>query len=170
MISAGAIFIKTRAGMEEVRSRKLKLPPKLRTVLILIDGTKPMLVLREEAGVLGAPPDFIETLMQQGLVEQVGAAATPAADERRTVVRGPKEPDLAKLDHAARFRMGMQFMNDTVVNALGIKAFFFTLKVEKCASVDDLRALARPYREAIAKASGEAEAELLSRRLREILG
>src|SRR5262249_10531592 len=153
---------KTRAGTEEVRSRKMKLAPKLRTMLILIDGRSPALVLREEAGTLGAPADFLEQLEKLGLVEKIGAAPVPSAEERRATVRGPHEPDLAKADPVARFRMAQQFMNDTAVNALGLKAFFFTLKLEKCATVDELKPLVDAYREAIRKGSGEEEAEVLT--------
>jgi hypothetical protein len=73
-------------------------------------------------------------------------------------------------DPAARFRMAQQFMNDTAVNALGIKAFFFTLKLERCANVNDLKDLVEPYRAAIAKASGAAEANVLTGRVKEMLG
>ena len=170
MIPAGTVFIKSRAGSEEVRSRKMKLAPKLRTMLILIDGTKPALILKEEAVALGAPGDFLEQLEGAGLVERVGAAPAPAAQDRRAVVRAPVEADPAKLDPVARFRRAQQFMNDTAVNALGIKAFFFTLKLEKCATVEDLKPLAGAYRDAIAKGSGEAEADVLSQRLKELLG
>ena len=170
MTSAAAIYIKTRAGAEEVRSRKMKLAPKLRTMLILIDGRSPVLVLREEATTLGAPPDFVEQLEKLGLIEKIGAAPTPGTEERRATVRGPAQPDASKLDPVARFRTAQQFMNDTAVNALGIKAFFFTLKLEKCATVDELKPLVDNYREAITKGSGEEEAEVLTQRLQEMLG
>ncbi len=169
MIPAGTVFIKSRAGSEEVRSRKMKLAPKLRTMLILIDGTKPALILREEATSLGAPEDFLEALERQGLVERVGAAPAPAPQERRAVVRAPEQADPAKLDPVARFRRAQQFMNDTAVNALGLKAFFFTLKLEKCSTVDELKPLAGAYHDAIAKGSGAAEADVLSQRLNELL-
>ena len=76
MISAGAIYAKTAAGVEEVKSRKMKLAPKLRTMLILVDGAKAALILQEEAGSLGAPPDVLEQLESLGLVK---AAASPGA-------------------------------------------------------------------------------------------
>jgi hypothetical protein len=161
MISAGAVYAKTAAGSEEVKSRKRKLAPKLRTMLILIDGAKPVLILREEAAALGVPADFIEQLEGQGLVAPVAGTGAPGAS--------PAAPG-AGMDPVAHFRMAQKFMNDTAVTALGIKAFFFTLKMEKCATVEDLRGMVEPYREAIAKASGEAEADVLVRRLKEILG
>ena len=60
-------------------------------------------------------------------------------------------------------------MNITVVDALGIKSFFFTLKLERAGNVADLRELVDPYRQCIVKGEGEAQAEVLTRRLREML-
>jgi len=168
MISAGAIYAKTPAGAEEVKNRKIKLAPKIRTMLILIDGTKPVLVLREEAEALGVPADFIEQLEKLGLVKPVGAVGGGAAPAAVRAEAGAAAG--AAMDPVARFRAAQQFMNDTAVNALGIKAFFFTLKLEKCSTVDDLREMVEPYREAIAKGSGPAEAEVMARRVEELLG
>jgi hypothetical protein len=162
MTSAGAVYAKTAAGSEEVKSRRLKLAPKVRMMLILVDGSKPVLILREEAAALGAPADFIEQLERVGLVAPIAGTGVPGT--RTTAAPG------AKMDPVAHFRMAQRFMNDTAVNALGIKAFFFTLKMEKCATVDDLRGMVETYRAAIAKANGEAEADVLVRRLEEILG
>jgi hypothetical protein len=60
-------------------------------------------------------------------------------------------------------------MNVTIVDALGLKSFFFTMKLERAGTLADLRELAGPYREALAKADGEAKAEVLARRLNEML-
>jgi len=168
MISAGAIYAKTPAGAEEVKNRKIKLAPKIRTMLILIDGTKPVLVLREEAEALGVPADFIEQLEKLGLVRPVGAVGGGAAPAAARAEAGAAAG--AAMDPVARFRAAQQFMNDTAVNALGIKAFFFTLKLERCATVDDLRGLLDAYREAMSKASGPEEAEVLCARVEELLG
>ena len=170
MIPAATVFVKSRAGVEEMKGRKLKLDSRLRTLLILVDGTKPVAVLNDEAAALGAPADALEQLEGQGLIERVGEAPAPSAGDRRAVVRAPASGDPARLDPATRLRMARQFMNDTVVNALGLKAFFITLKLEKCATVDDLRALLGDYRAALAKASGDAEADVLARRARDLLG
>ena len=37
-MSAGDIYGKTALGMQEVSNRKMKLAPRLRTMLILVDG------------------------------------------------------------------------------------------------------------------------------------
>jgi hypothetical protein len=171
LIHAGAIYGKTRAGAEEIKNRKVKISSKLRTMLILIDGTKPAFLLREEAQTLGVDENFLEQLEQLNLIERVGAVAT---GQFAAFVQGDVAevggPALAGMDKVARFRMAQQFMNDTAVNALGIKAFFFTLKLERCATVADLGQLAQAYHDAIAKAAGQAEADVLTRRVHELLG
>jgi hypothetical protein len=166
MASQGAIYAKTPAGSEEVRSRKMKLAPKLRTMLILVDGRKPVAVLREEGSACGVPADFIEQLESLGLVQPVAGEGAPQG----TALRDNAKAESAAFDPVARFRAAQQFMNDTAVNALGIKAFFFTLKLERCSNIKDLKELVEPYRAAIAKASGEAEADVLTGRVREMLG
>jgi len=165
VISAGTIYAKTAAGQDEVKNRKMKLHPKLRTMLILVDGSKPAFMLREEAHSLGADPDFLERLEGLKLIGVVGGARGPAQEDA-----SPPAEAARQLNPVERFQAAQRFMNETAVNALGIKAFFFTLKLERCATVDDLRGLLEAYREAMSKASGPEEAEVLCARVAELLG
>jgi hypothetical protein len=54
-------------------------------------------------------------------------------------------------DELARFRAAKQFINDTVVDALGVRAFMFTLKLERCSTLADLVDMLPDYAKAIAK-------------------
>ena len=45
-MSAGDIYAKTPLGVQEVSSRKMKLNPRLRTMLILVDGRSPAFILQ----------------------------------------------------------------------------------------------------------------------------
>ena len=60
-------------------------------------------------------------------------------------------------------------MNDTVVNSLGLKAFFFTLKLERCATRADLSALLGDYSKALTKAIGAVESAVMADHVRELL-
>jgi hypothetical protein len=60
-------------------------------------------------------------------------------------------------------------MNDTIVDALGIKAFFFTLKLERCANLADLQELMDDYSKAMEKNMGGDMAQLAIRRVRDLL-
>ena len=165
------IYVKTPLGVEEIQNRKLHLAPRLRTMLIMVDGRKSVAALKEDAAKFGCPDDFIETLLAAGLIVKTGAAQSTAAS-----VAVPGVPSAAPaeappaLDEYAKFRLAKDFMNNAVVNSLGIKGFFFTLKLERAGTVDDLRGLVKPFQDAITKASGEAEAKILTDQLLEYLG
>jgi hypothetical protein len=158
-MGAGDIHHKTALGLAEIRDRKLKLSPRLRTMLILIDGVRPEFILREEAAKVGAPPDFLAQLESAGLIERTkGDAGTPGAP-------APPVPG----DEFTRFREAKNFMNTTVVDALGIRSFLFTMKLERAGVVADLVELVEPYREAIAKGAGKEQADVMVARLQEML-
>ena len=156
-MAAGDVYRKTDKGAAEVTERKIKVNPRLRTMLILIDGTRPEFLVKEEAAKVGAPADFLAQLLALGLIENVGGAAAP----------GPagKPPG----DEFSRFRAAKDFMNTTIVDAMGIKSFFFVMKLERAVNRVDLKELAPAYRQALAKAAGDAQAEVLGQRLDEML-
>ena len=169
-MAAGVIYTKTAAGSAEIVDRKLRLPPRLRTMLILIDGHQPEFLIREEAQKVGAPSDFLDQLIARGLIEKSGqvvvAANSPDASSgfpATPVIEPPRG------DEFTRFRAAKDFMNITIVDALGIKSFFFTLKLERAGNVADLREMVDAYRQAIAKGEGEAQADVLTQRLRVML-
>jgi hypothetical protein len=61
-------------------------------------------------------------------------------------------------------------MNDTAVDALGFRVIFFTLKLEKCFTVADLRALLPEFSMSLGKARGESYADRVTDQLRGLLG
>lgn len=164
-MSAGDIYGKTALGQQEVGNRKIKLAPRLRTMLILVDGHQPAFILQEEAEKLGAPADFLDQLLGLGLIARVGTAVSQEsiAADLQSGQAGPAD------DEFARFRVAKDFMNVTVVDALGIKSFFFTLKLERAGNLADLRELAGAYRDAITKGSGAEEARVFADRLSSML-
>ncbi len=184
-MSIEQIYTKTPLGIDEVENRKLNLAPRLRTMLIMIDGRKAVSVLKESAIKFGCPEDFIESLEAAGLIAKLGAAVgtpaqAPATAPAPTVPVVPSVigdaattspmPTPPVQDEYARFRIAKDFMNTAVVNSLGMKAFFFTLKLERAGTVDDLRGLVKPFQDAIAKATSPAEADALTKQLLEHLG
>lgn len=164
-MSAADIYGKTTLGVQEVSNRKMKLAPRLRTMLILIDGRQPALILKDEAEKLGAPDDFLDQLLRLLLIEKSGnvnSLKAKAADPLAS------QPTLVG-DEFARFLAAKDFMNVTVVDALGIKSFFFTLKLERAGNLADLRELIESYRNAILKGSGKDEARVFTERLNALL-
>jgi len=164
-MSAGDIYSKSQLGQEEVSSRKIKLSSRVRTMLILVDGHVPVFVLKEEAEKVGAEPDFIEQLEAKGLIVKTGTVTAKGPQ-----IQQEEQYSAESNDEFSRFRLAQDFMNASVVNSLGIKSFFFTLKLERAANLTELRELLEPYKASIAKGSGQAEADVLSQRLLKILG
>jgi len=156
------IVAKTAEGAEELKSRTHKLPPRLRSMLIMADGTRTVGDLKKAAATIGAPDGFLDELLSHGLVA-VKARAAGATKQAATV-------DIPVEANADRFREAQQFMNATVVDALGFRAMMFTLKLEKCFTLDDLRALLPEYTKVVTKGSGDGVARVLARRARDMLG
>jgi len=156
-------YAKTDKGLEEIRSRGKNLRGRLRTMLILIDPSKTDAELRTSAAQIGVEPEFLETLLRDGYVALVGGIDTAGS------ASGEANPRVVTRDELARFRAAKAFINETIVDALGVRAFLFTLKLERCSTRADLTALLPDYEKAIRKFRGEAETKLLVERAHELL-
>jgi hypothetical protein len=67
------IYRKTVKGLAEVETRALKLAPRFRNLLILVDGKRSDVELR--AMLPHVEPAALEALAQAGLVEAIGVTA-----------------------------------------------------------------------------------------------
>jgi predicted secreted protein len=173
------IFTKTPAGLDEVRTRASGLPQRVRSVLIMVDGVKTVRDLRVAVTRLEAPPETLDSLLDLGMI-QLHAPAQVKAATGRSGTDGAALPQRSEAvdddattatagDEIERFRVAKKFMNDTIVDAVGIRSFMFTLKLEKCATLNDLAQLAPEYTRMLEKAKGSEVAGALRTRLRELL-
>ena len=159
---------KTDKGREEIDSRRFKLSAKLRTLLIVVDGTRTFEQIAGDAAKLGAPEGALDTLLEQGFVAPVGPGAMPpqpraAAEPRNDAVATPAT-------EFGRFRAAQQFMNETAVDNMGaLKKFTFTLKLERCATREDLLALVGDYEVSLSKSIGSTGAAVLTDQLKALL-
>ena len=177
-MSESDIYIKTAGGAEALKQRSAALPGRLRTMLIMVDGVRSGAQLRAAADSLGAPEDFLLTLQQQGWVEALpGPANAPASASASASAAVPARASQADADsgaampasHAERFLAAQRYMNDTAVDGMGFRVFFFSLKLEKCFNADDLRALLPEFVKHMTKARGEVFAQAASDRVRRLL-
>lgn len=152
------IYQKTNKGFEEIRSRRYKLPKKPRVLLILVDGKTPLDVVLGQARALGIEESVVGELIAEGFISL--QAPLSAAVERAF-------PG----DHDAEdsFRTAQRFMNESVVNALGVRAIFFTMKLERCATLADLRGLLDAYERALAKSGDPVYTEILTAKARSLV-
>lgn len=152
-------YTRTPKGHQEIVQGRKVLKGKLRTVLFLIDAAKPAEEIQRQIKVIGAPEDALAQLQAAGYVAPVGDAST---------IQAPV-PSESTEDQLAQFRLAKAFMNDTIVDALGIRAFTFTLRLERCATVADLQQLLPDYTTALVKKLDREAARALVERTRELL-
>ena len=166
-MSAGDIYVKTPLGVQEISNKKLHLPHRLRCMLILIDGVQPEFLLKEEGRKLSAPEDFFEQLTALELIVKREAIGASSAAGDAVIAAAPGEPKVnGEFEY---FRAAKDFMNTTIVDAAGIKSFFFTLKLERASTRADLQDLLPDYTKAMNKSAGEDVARVMLDRIEKML-
>jgi hypothetical protein len=164
------IYRKTDAGRDEISNRGRRLSPPLRTVLLMVDGQRPLAQLREVMAGMKAPDDALEALLADGLIELVpsgfdvaglvGAVAPRPASQPPSVVMAetarPAGDKAAGEGRSALYQLLYGKMSEAVRAHLGLRGYFLQLKVERCTDADGLQALLPELRAALAKAKGES--------------
>lgn len=154
-------FARTEKGHGEIVQGRRNLRGKTRTLLFLIDPSKSAEQIEQQAAQIGVAYEELAQLITDGYVVELGAAVPTSAND---AIAG-----VGEIDEVGRFRIAKAFMNDTIVDALGIRAFVFTLRLERCATRADLKALFNDYAQALTKKRGESDAATLVERTRELL-
>lgn len=144
---------KTAAGRTEISGRHNKLGSRQRMLLIAVHGEQTVAQLRQQFHSLGDVDALLRELLSAQLI---------ALPELRQASSGvaPVEVE-AELPPVPRVR---QFMNDSVVVNLGLRAFLFTLKIERCYSKQELTDLLPEYRRMLAKSLDPAAVKAFSER------
>ncbi|WP_394538007.1 hypothetical protein PRJ39_19005 [Lysobacter enzymogenes] len=148
--------VKTNEGRDEIEHRTRKLPPMLRSILLIVDGERSARHLRELAVSLHGPADALEQLEQMGLIASSAAvaaslAATPRAPAAASSGATSAPAPAASSASAQRYQALYALMSEAVREHLGLRGYFLQLKIERCASSDELAALLPELSAALAK-------------------
>jgi hypothetical protein len=138
--------VKTDAGNRELSQRGHKLSPRVRSLLIVIHGTDTVADLSRSFKAFGDVDASLNELVGLGLIT-VRESAVASAPTRMPAANAPDI--MPPAPHAK------QFLNESAVATLGLRAFLFTLKLEHCYTADELRGILPEYRRVVAKAKGE---------------
>lgn len=166
------IFDKTDKGREEIATRKYRLAPRLRTLLLLIDGKQNTGQLLQK--IAGLDEQSIEELLAGEFIQEVSdsAAVDPAeqpnedsTDAPETIVEQPAPPAIVLAEGESKFQAIRKFYTETIRTTIGLRGYNLQLKVDEAKSVDDLHALQEPYIAAVVKAKGEEATRNLHDRL-----
>lgn len=172
------LFDKTDKGREEISTRCHHLAPRMRTLLLLVDGKSTVdQVLQKVAG-LGLDETALIELLDQHFIHE---AATTNADEFAVfdAINAASEnyPDSTAevIDTAAptsdnsQLQQLHQFFAATIKSTLGLRGFPLQMKAERAATLSDFIALREVYLAAILKAAGAEMHSILASRLDQLL-
>jgi hypothetical protein len=165
---------KTAAGYAEIQNRSLHLGPRQRTLLISIDGAHSIQQVREQFRVLGDISPLIEELCNAGLLLLNGkpsVAVAPAGTPANQAPQASAPSGATSMHEIPPLGLVRQFMNETTVQALGLRAFMFTLKLERCSTKAELEDVVAEYQRLLGKArkSEPGYADAMTRRVLEML-
>ncbi len=193
------IYDKTDKGREEIATRKYQLPAKLRPLLLLIDGNRPVEVLSKSFAGIGLAEEAIDELLSQEYITLVGGG--PAANEPELAPPAPRAPvsararmlarNAARQEKLAAGGVDTQLMQDeqdeppedpkrssalydfytqTIRATMGDRGMDLQLKVEESTRIAEFRALRQPYLQSVFQAHGREMALSLRDRLDMLLG
>lgn len=154
------VFAKTEAGQSEIKTRSLGLSPKLRSVLIMVDGQR---TGRDLAALAGPDTEqALAGLMAAGCIEMLAAAPEPAAAPEAEVTPLAQD-ELAGLPPAAsrnpkQVEMARNFMTNTINTMFGQNMRLTLIEaIFNCHSADDLRWVYPQWVEAMASSRPSAK-------------
>lgn len=167
------VYVKTDAGKHEL-SQRGKVPQRLRTLLVMIDGQRPAGAFVDSMKGLGVTEESFVELEKLGLIAPAGKAvaattAPPTSPVAPAAPAATTAPALGTAESRDQVRELHAFFNETLRDALGLRGFTFQLKVERANTVEDFRALRDPYIEAVRKNKGDVIANAFATRLDSLL-
>lgn len=142
MIQKNVVYHKSAKGTEAIATRQHGLGPKLRSMLIMIDGKRGFEELVRLSGMLGDTEELLGQLLEQGFIEPVAAAA-PAPAAHRATAPAPLAPAAAPIS----LPEAQRFVSRRLTDLLGPNAEELCLKIEAARTVKDFQA-------AVARAEG----------------
>jgi hypothetical protein len=154
------IYRKTAKGLTEIETRAHRLPPRLRSALIVVDGRRNAAELKPL--ILQQPDETLQALVEQGFIEAIGESAPPAAapPPPPPPAPAPAAAPAGSGDFEATRRAAVRALNDLI----GPAAETMSMKMEKARNLGELMPLLQQAAQTIATMRGRAAAEAFAKR------
>ena len=151
----GAIYRKTEKGLAEISTTDRTVDRRLRPLLILVDGNRTANSIHALISGIGIREEDFDELARNGYIEPL-----VRLDRRAAANDGAELVQVAeRRSSLERFADGQRYLNETATDKLGLRAFFFVLKIEKASSAEDLMELLPEFEQAIARKLDKAYAQ-----------
>ena len=154
------IYRKTAKGLNEIETRAHRLPPRLRSALIVVDGRRALDDLRPL--ILQQPDETLAALAEQGFIEATGEAPAPPAPAPAAPQAAPAAAPAAAggNDFDSTRRAAVRALNDL----MGPAADTLAIKMEKARNLGELLPILTQAAQAVAAMRGRAAAEAFAKR------
>jgi hypothetical protein len=141
------IYAKTELGLQELRERKLNLPVALRSLLILIDGSRTMGEVLDKARALRLDERALTALERGGLIAKRFSAPS--------VEQAPQELQASRTkDEVERYMQAQRLMSEAINQHLGFRGYGLMMRLQKTANGRDLHDLLPDLAKALVKRIG----------------
>ncbi|GEM_PF-1119572 len=174
VIGADTVFVKTEVGRIELRSRGMALSPRLRSLLVMVDGHQTVKMMLDKLHGMGVDEGSLAELQRLGLIErqqahstvplQAAAAASPPPEHATEVALSAKSPELLRLLDVRNFYHRM------IRETIGTRGFMLQIDVENATTLEECRALRDRFLNAARKTADPAVVQLLEKELDRLLG
>lgn len=144
------IYSKTSRGIQEISDRALRLPPRLRQLLIMVDGESDVATLTERFDAMDDVPGQLSALEALGLIQTGTGAATAAGDGGLRELRR----NLSRL----------------VIDSLGPNGEALAVKIENAGARDELLGHCRDCQTIVRNMLGKTRAEAFWAKAEQMLG
>ncbi len=176
MVTANTVCVKSPKGQDEIERRTHGLTPRLRQMLIMMDGRRDLAALQTVF-----PAELVPGLMQQLLDGEfvielaaepaVLAVPAPAVQPRAAPLTAPASPGGTYAGEEAPFQLGQTLMINLAKRILGIASDGLIAKLKAAQDIDGLRALHLEWRNSIKQApDGLLRLSELEKKLSKVLG
>jgi hypothetical protein len=164
------IYRKTAKGHSEIETRALRLSPRLRSALILIDGRRSDDDMRKL--ILQQPEETLRTLSEQGFIEIIAITQEQPTLRQPSNVAAPRQPALAPAAVAApapapapaqeaaaaaparNFEATRAQAVRALTDLVGPMAEALAIKMERTRNADELRPLVKTAQTIVGNARG----------------
>jgi hypothetical protein len=147
------VYAKTEVGHEEISSRTRRLPARVRTMLIMVDGRRSVGELLNNSPVPAESQAHLETLVEGGFIAPVSASASVAAPAA-SIAAAPAA--VVPADDLTEAKRVISLM---LMQIIGPEADFFTGRVDDAGSMGDLLSEARKLHKMIGDSFSASKAE-----------
>ena len=147
-MNQGEIYAKTEEGVRELKERKRNLPIALRSLLIMVDGSRTVAEVLERARVLRVDATALATLERSGLIAKRFSA--PSAAESRTEASAAPRSE----GEVQRFLAAQQQLSNAINEHLGFRGYMLMMRLQRASNLRDLHDLLPDFARAMVKRMG----------------